>query len=178
MPFHDRRAAGRRRAWGRGPIILKLESLERRALMAANASANSTLPDLANSSLTVSSNVSDWNGTVEVEGQVTNQGHSTETAPFQVALYASPVRGVDKFAVPIGEVTIPAGLAPGQSVPYQTSVQLPSTPLPNVTYAVGGVALIVNGVTIGGLGVSGAPGGQLDDDCARAAIAKIQDRMK
>jgi uncharacterized protein GlcG (DUF336 family) len=55
---------------------------------------------------------------------------------------------------------------------------VPSTPLPNVTYAVGGVALIVDGVTIGGLGVSGAPGGQLDEDCARAAIAKIQDRMK
>ena len=55
---------------------------------------------------------------------------------------------------------------------------VPATPLPNVTYAVGGVALVVDGVTIGGLGVSGAPGGQLDDDCARAAIAKIQDRMK
>jgi hypothetical protein len=33
-------------------------------------------------------------------------------------------------------------------------------------------------VTIGGLGVSGAPGGQLDDDCARAAIAKIQERKE
>ena len=31
MPSLDRRAAGRRRAWGRGPITLKLESLERRA---------------------------------------------------------------------------------------------------------------------------------------------------
>lgn len=27
-------------------------------------------------------------------------------------------------------------------------------------------------------GVRGAPGGQLDDDCARAAIAKIQNRVK
>ena len=35
--------------------------------------------------------------------------------------------------MPIGEVTIPAGLAPGQSVPYQTSVQLPSTPVPDVS---------------------------------------------
>jgi uncharacterized protein GlcG (DUF336 family) len=26
--------------------------------------------------------------------------------------------------------------------------------------------------------VSGAPGGQFDEECARAAIAKIQDRMK
>ena len=126
-------------AWGRGPIILKLESLERRALMAANASAGSTLPDLANSSLTVSSSVSDWNGTVEVEGQVTNQGNSTEAVPFQVSLYASPVRGIDKYAVSIGEVTIPAGLAPGQSVPYQTSVQLPATPLPDVSSSGGTV---------------------------------------
>jgi CARDB protein len=133
MPFQDRRAAGRRRAWGRGPIILKLESLERRALMAGTVTANSTLPDLANSALTVSSNVSDWNGTVEVEGRVTNQGNSTETVPFQIALYASPVRGINKYSVPIGEVTIPAGLAPGQTVPYQTSVQIPSTPVPDVS---------------------------------------------
>jgi len=55
---------------------------------------------------------------------------------------------------------------------------VPSTPLPNVTYAVGGVTIKAGGVAIGGLGVSGAPGGQLDDDCAREAIAKIQDRMK
>ena len=67
MPSHDRRAAGRRRAWGRGPIILKLESLEHRALMAAHA--NSNLPDLVNSSLTVSSSVADWARTVEVEGR-------------------------------------------------------------------------------------------------------------
>ena len=55
---------------------------------------------------------------------------------------------------------------------------VPQTPLPNVTYAVGGVAIMAGGQTIGGIGVSGAPGGQLDDDCARAAIAKIQDRLK
>ena len=40
---------------------------------------------------------------------------------------------------------------------------VPQTPLPNVTYAVG---------------VSGAPGGQFDEECPRAALAKIQDRMK
>jgi uncharacterized protein GlcG (DUF336 family) len=31
---------------------------------------------------------------------------------------------------------------------------------------------------IGGIGVSGAPNGQIDEDCARAAIAKIRDRLK
>ncbi len=55
---------------------------------------------------------------------------------------------------------------------------VPQTPLPNVTYAVGGVTIMVGGKAIGALGVSGAPGGQFDDECARAAIAKIQERMK
>src|ERR1700732_3337218 len=55
---------------------------------------------------------------------------------------------------------------------------VPQTPLPNVTYGVGGVAIIAGGNTIAGIGVSGAPGGNFDEECARAAIAKIQDRMK
>jgi len=58
------------------------------------------------------------------------------------------------------------------------ATSVPQTPLPNVTYAVGGVAIMVDGKTIGGLGVSGAPGGQFDEECARSAIAKIQGRMK
>ena len=55
---------------------------------------------------------------------------------------------------------------------------VPQTPLPNVTYAVGGVTIMADGKAIGAIGVSGAPGGQFDDECARAALAKIQDRMK
>lgn len=130
MPSPEYRADGRRRAWGRGPVRLKLEVLERRDLMAAGAS---TLPDLVNSSLQVSSSVSDWAGSEQVSGKVTNQGHGTTTAPLEVALYASPVRGIDKYSVPIGQVTIPAGIAPGQTVDYQTPVTLPSTPVPDVS---------------------------------------------
>src|SRR4051794_26663351 len=33
MSSHDRRSAGRRRAWGRGPIILKFDPLERREVL-------------------------------------------------------------------------------------------------------------------------------------------------
>jgi uncharacterized protein GlcG (DUF336 family) len=55
---------------------------------------------------------------------------------------------------------------------------VPQTPLPNVTYAVGGVTIMAGGTAIGAIGVSGAPGGQFDEECARAALAKIQDRMK
>jgi len=55
---------------------------------------------------------------------------------------------------------------------------VPQTPLPNVTYAQGAIAIMHGGIAIGGLGVSGAPGGNFDEDCARAALAKIKDRMK
>jgi hypothetical protein len=55
---------------------------------------------------------------------------------------------------------------------------VPQTPLPNVTYAVGGVAIMAGDNIIGGIGVSGAPGGQFDEEWARAALAKIADRMK
>jgi hypothetical protein len=107
-----------------------LESLERRELL--TASANSTLPDLVNSSLVTSTSVSDWGGQFEVEGRVKNQGGSTTTAPFQITLYAAPVRGINRYAVPIAQVMIPAGLAPGADVPYDSSVTLPSTPIPDV----------------------------------------------
>ena len=56
---------------------------------------------------------------------------------------------------------------------------VPQTPLPNVTYAQG--ALVIRGPggqAIGAIGVSGAPGGAIDEACAREALAKIQDRMK
>src|SRR5262245_7006315 len=55
---------------------------------------------------------------------------------------------------------------------------VPQTPLPNITYATGGVTIMANGIAIGAIGVSGAPGGQFDEECARAALAKIRDRMK
>jgi uncharacterized protein GlcG (DUF336 family) len=55
---------------------------------------------------------------------------------------------------------------------------LPSTPPPHITYAVGGVTIMAGGSAIGAIGVSGAPGGNFDDGCARDALAKIQGRLK
>jgi uncharacterized protein GlcG (DUF336 family) len=50
---------------------------------------------------------------------------------------------------------------------------VPQTPLPNVTYAVGGVTIMASGVAIGALSVSGTPSGQFDEEWARKALAKI-----
>ena len=40
------------------------------------------------------------------------------------------------------------------------------------------VTIMAGGTVIGAIGVSGAPGGQFDEECARAALAKIRDRIK
>jgi uncharacterized protein GlcG (DUF336 family) len=42
----------------------------------------------------------------------------------------------------------------------------------------GGVPIKVGEETIGGVGVSGAPGGPNDEACAAAGIAKVSDRLK
>ena len=55
---------------------------------------------------------------------------------------------------------------------------VPTVPLPNVTYAQGGVAIKHGDTFIGAIGVSGAPGGAIDEDCIRTAMAKIADRIK
>ena len=55
---------------------------------------------------------------------------------------------------------------------------VPSALPPNITFAVGGVTVMADAKAVGAIGVSGAPGGQFDEECARAAIAKIKDRMK
>jgi uncharacterized protein GlcG (DUF336 family) len=42
----------------------------------------------------------------------------------------------------------------------------------------GGAPIKVGNEVIGAVGVGGAPGGHLDDQCATAAIAKVQDQLK
>src|SRR5687768_5315451 len=56
---------------------------------------------------------------------------------------------------------------------------VPITRLPSVTYARGGMAMRAgDGRIIGGLGVSGAPGGNFDEECGNAALDKIKEQLK
>jgi uncharacterized protein GlcG (DUF336 family) len=50
--------------------------------------------------------------------------------------------------------------------------------IPNVVGIGGGVPIKVGNETIGGVGVSGAPGGEKDEVCASAGIAKVADSLK
>lgn len=49
--------------------------------------------------------------------------------------------------------------------------------VPNITPLPGAVAVKVNGEMLAAIGVSGAPGGEKDETCARAGIEKISDRL-
>jgi uncharacterized protein GlcG (DUF336 family) len=49
---------------------------------------------------------------------------------------------------------------------------------PNVTALPGGVAFKVGDEIIAGLGVGGAPGGDKDEVCAQAGVAKVADLLK
>ncbi|HEX4882802.1 MAG TPA: heme-binding protein [Casimicrobiaceae bacterium] len=50
--------------------------------------------------------------------------------------------------------------------------------LPNVVAVGGGMMIRAKGALVGAIGVSGAPGGDADDVCAKAGIAAISDAME
>ena len=50
--------------------------------------------------------------------------------------------------------------------------------LPGVVAIAGGLVVEAGGSTVGAIGVSGAPGGEADEACARAAIEAVRDRLE
>jgi uncharacterized protein GlcG (DUF336 family) len=54
----------------------------------------------------------------------------------------------------------------------------PLAKLPHVMFFAGGVVIKLNDEVIGAIGAAGAPGGNLDDGCAKAGLDKIRDRLK
>ena len=50
--------------------------------------------------------------------------------------------------------------------------------LPNLLLFGGGVVIKVGNEVIGAIGAAGAPGGDLDENCAKAGLEKIRDRLK
>ncbi len=49
--------------------------------------------------------------------------------------------------------------------------------LPHVAMLAGGLAIEAAGTLLGGIGVSGAPGGDKDEECAKAGLDAIRDRI-
>ncbi|HEY2154688.1 MAG TPA: cell adhesion protein, partial [Isosphaeraceae bacterium] len=125
MSSRDRRAAARRRAWGRGPMILRFEPLEGRQLL---STSTAPLPDLVATSFS-STTTGDWDGAVQVSGTIANVGSAALPNGTVAAIYASPTNAIGGSALLLGTVTINAGLAPGATQPFTTTVALPPSPL-------------------------------------------------
>jgi uncharacterized protein GlcG (DUF336 family) len=49
--------------------------------------------------------------------------------------------------------------------------------LPRVMAAGGGLPILAPNGYVGAIGVSGAPGGEMDEDCAKAGIAAIEEAL-
>lgn len=49
--------------------------------------------------------------------------------------------------------------------------------LPNVVLIGGGVPIEAGGSLVGAIGVSGAPGGDADEGCAKAGVAAVKDKL-
>lgn len=54
----------------------------------------------------------------------------------------------------------------------------PLAKLPHVMFFAGGVVIKQGDEVIGAIGAAGAPGGKLDDACAKAGLDKIRDQLK
>ncbi len=124
MSSYDRRAAARRRAWGRKPIILRFKPLEGRQLMATVGPK----ADLIASQFTTVHSAT-WGDQIHATGTIVNRGTSTTTAPSEVDIYASstpnPVAAGATTEL-LGTVALPSGLAPGASYNFDQIVPLPA----------------------------------------------------
>ncbi len=112
--------------------------------------------------------------------------------------YQVAVAVVDRFGVPqvvlrdrfAGAHTVPTATGKAwTAVSFRTNTSDlvaatgPGSPqagvraLPNVTIIAGGVMVEAAGTLVGAVGVSGAPGGDNDEACAKAGIAAIRDKL-
>ncbi len=127
MSSHDRRAAARRRAWGRGPIILRFEPLEGRQLL-ASAAIGPAADLMATSFNTV--HAADWGDRLHATGSIVNQGTVTTTAPVQVEIDASSTQTLNAAGAVtsvLGSVVVPAGLQPGATYNFDQIIALPAS---------------------------------------------------
>src|SRR5205814_42248 len=113
---------------------------------------------------------------------------------FQVAVVVADRFGVtqivlrDRFA---GAHTVPTATGKAwTAVTFRTStselagISQPGMPqagiraLPGVVILGGGMVIEAGGSLVGGVGVSGAPGGEADEGCVRAGIEAVRDRLE
>jgi len=118
----------------------------------------------------VTATVVDVSGTPQVVLRGDHAGIHTKDSSFRKA-YTVVTMG------PIFRVDTTSGFI-GVLAKYPPLVAQSLTSTPNVTALPGGVALKLGDETIAGLGVGGSPGGDKDEVCAQAGVAKVAELLK
>lgn len=67
---------------------------------------------------------------------------------------------------------------PSADMEKQWTTMSPARIIPEVFGVAGGLPVKVGDETIGAIGVGGAPGGEKDEACAAAGLAKVADKLK
>ena len=128
MPAQNRRAQARRKAWGRGPTILRFEPLEGRQLL---STATAPAPDLIATAFDTLHNLY-WGDSFQAVGTIANQGTAATTGPFNVNVYASASQTIDSNAVFVGTIAITTPIQPGATTGFNQTMTLPVMPVPNL----------------------------------------------
>lgn len=76
------------------------------------------------------------------------------------------------------EAVILAGVSSAEFRKNRQDIRMEMNHVDGILVLEGGVPITAGGALIGALGVSGAPGGDKDEACARAALAKLNERLE
>jgi uncharacterized protein GlcG (DUF336 family) len=116
----------------------------------------------------VSASVVDTSGVIKLQAKGDHSTIHTQDTSFRKAYMVvtfGPIFKLDTSSQIAGLSKNPSG--PGPAL----------TSIPNVLALAGGVAIKRNSEIIAALGVGGSPGGDKDELCAEAGVAKIRDRV-
>ena len=133
------------------------------SLELANKIAAATVASCSADKFNVTATVVDRAGTVRAVQRADNAGPHT--------LAASQAKA---FTSASGKNTTLAMMEGAQKTPAAANVAM----IPGYLLLGGGVPVKVGDEVIGAVGVGGAPGGHLDEKCAVAGIAAVQDMLK
>ena len=146
-----------------GPALAQAPQVEKNVSMAmAMAIIQGTLEQCTKDGYKVSITIVDKGG--NVAASIRGDGTNPHTMEFsRLKAYTSRTRGQTSLEF-MKVIADPANAYLRQ--------------IPNVVGVGGGVPIKVGNEIIGGVGVSGAPGGEKDEVCANAGIAKVEAALK
>ena len=115
----------------------------------------------------VSASVVDPSGVVKLQAKGDHSTIHTRDSSFRKAYTVVTLGPIFRFDTSSAFATLVAKSPAGQAI----------ASLPDILPLAGGVAIKAGDEIVAALGVGGAPGGDKDEACARAGVARIQDRV-